>query len=71
MTVTRETVPLEGTLKGEGYERTCQVRATRCVTYADESTDALCVSYSRCDIEDADDFPDGNYELTFRGTQSC
>lgn len=67
MTVTKETVPLEGTLKGEGYERTCHVRATRSVTYADESTDALCVSYSRCDIEDEDDFPDGNCELTFQG----
>jgi hypothetical protein len=34
-------------------------------TYADECSRPLCVSYSRCDIEDQDDFPDGNYELTF------
>jgi hypothetical protein len=67
MTVTKQTVPLEGTLKGEGHERRCRVRAIRREMYADECPRPLCVSYSRCDIEDQDDFPDGNYELTFDG----
>lgn len=67
MTVTKETVPLEGTLKGEGYRRMCHVRATRRETYADECPRPICVSYSRCDIEDDDHFPDGNYELILEG----
>jgi hypothetical protein len=65
MTVTKQTVPIQGTLKGEGHERRCRVRAIRRETYADECPRPLCVSYSRCDIEDQDDFPDGDYELTF------
>ena len=67
MTVTKETVPLEGALKGEGYERKCCVRATRRFTYADECSHPLYVSYSRCEIEDRDDFPDGDYELIVGG----
>jgi hypothetical protein len=67
MTVTKETVPVEGVISGQGLERTCRLRAVRRQTYADESTKPLCVSYSRCDIEDTDDFPDGEYELSFDG----
>jgi hypothetical protein len=67
MSVTKETLPIEGVLKGQGHERTCRVRATRCSTYPDEGTEPVSVSYSRCRIEDADDFPDGNYELVFDG----
>lgn len=65
MTVTKETIPLEGVISGQGLERTCHLRAVRRETYADESSKPLCVSYSRCDIEDTDDFPDGEYELSF------
>ena len=67
MTVTKETLPLEGLLKDQGRQRTCRVRATRRATYPDECTEPVCVSYSRCVIEDADDFPDGDYELMFDG----
>jgi hypothetical protein len=66
MTVTKETVPLEATLAGEGRQRTCRIRVSRCATY-DESADPAYVSYTRCRIEDADDFPDGHYELHFDG----
>lgn len=65
MTVTKETVGLQGVISGQGLERACHLRAVRRETYADESTKPLCVSYSRCDIEDTDDFPDGEYELSF------
>ena len=65
MTVTKETIPLEGVISGQGLERSCHLRAVRQETYVDESTKPLCVSYSRCDIEDTDDFPDGEYELSF------
>jgi len=65
MTVTRETIPLEGVISGQGLERACHLRAVRRKIYADESMKPLCVSYSRCDIEDTDDFPDGEYELSF------
>ena len=69
MTVTKETLPLEGTLRGAGYERKCRVRATRRFTYADECPQPVCVSYSRCNIEDRDEFPDGDYELIVDGQE--
>ena len=43
------------------------MKAIRFVTYADESPDTLYMSYSRCEIEEEDDFADGKYELTFQG----
>ena len=67
MAVIKETVPLDATLKGEGRERTCRVKALRHAIYADECSRPTCFSYSRCDIEDSDDFPDGYYELHFEG----
>jgi len=67
MTVTKETIPLQGTLKGEGHERMCRLKALRHATYADECSQPTCFSYSRCVIEDTDDFPDGEYELEFEG----
>ena len=56
MTVTKETRAIEGVLKGQGRERTCRLRVTRRATYPDECTQPICVSYSRCIIEDIDDF---------------
>jgi hypothetical protein len=35
--------------------------------YEDESTVPVAVAYSSCDIVDAADFPEGNYELQFDG----
>lgn len=64
MSVTRETDRVEGMLTGEGCQRACRVQVSRCATY-DESADPLFVTYSRFQIEDADDFPDGHYELRF------
>lgn len=43
------------------------VRVSRCSTYADEAAEPAFVSYSRCRIEDGDDFPEGEYELRFDG----
>ena len=68
MTVTRETDSLEGTLTGEGRQRTCRVRVSKHATY-DECAKPVCVSYSRFQIEDEDDFPDGDYELSCSGLQ--
>lgn len=65
MTVTKETVELEGVLTGEGRERTCVVKVLQHATYADECTRPTCLAYSRCVIEDVDDFPDGEYQLEF------
>lgn len=67
MTVTKENVPLHGILRGEGCERTCRLKALRHTMYADECSHPTCCSYSRCVIEDSDDFPDGDYELEFEG----
>jgi hypothetical protein len=66
MTTTKEIVSLRGTLRGEGHQRKCSVRATRSSTY-EESTIPLAIEYSRCDIVDGDDFPEGDYELEFDG----
>jgi hypothetical protein len=41
------------------------VKALRHTTYEGEDATPVCVSYSRCEIEDTDDFPDGNYEVEF------
>ena len=65
MAVTKEIVSLNGVLRGEGQERKCRVKAERHTTYADERATPTCVSYSKCEIEDTDDFPDGNYEVEF------
>jgi hypothetical protein len=67
MTTTKEIVSLRGTLRGEGHQRTCSVRATRSSMYEDESTVPVAIAYSRCDIVDGDDFPEGDYELEFDG----
>jgi hypothetical protein len=65
MAVTKEAVSLEGVLKGEGHERICRVKTMRHTTYADECASPTCFSYSKCEIEDVDDFPDGDYEVEF------
>jgi hypothetical protein len=65
MAVTKETVSLEGVLKGEGHERKCGVKVVRHTTYEDECATPTCFSYSKCEIEDTDDFPDGDYEVEF------
>ena len=67
MTTTKEIVPLHGILRGEGRQRTCSVQATRSTMYEDESTQPVAIAYSRCDIVDGDDFPEGDYELEFDG----
>jgi hypothetical protein len=67
MTVCKETVFLNGVLRGEGRERTCRVRATRNSEFPDESVIAASIAYCRCCVEDVDDFPDGDYELEFDG----
>ena len=67
MSATKEIVSLHGTLRGEGRQRTCSIRATRNSVYEDESTVPVAITYSRCDIVDADDFTEGNYELEFDG----
>jgi hypothetical protein len=67
MTVCKETVLLNGTLRGEGRQRTCRVRATRNSEFSDESAVPTSFAYCRCDVDDPDDFPDGDYELEFDG----
>jgi len=65
MAVTKDTVSLEAVLRGEGRERECRVKAQRHTTYEGEDATPVGASYSRCEIEDTDDFPDGNYEVVF------
>jgi hypothetical protein len=65
--IDKETVLLEGVLRGGAHQRSCRVKAIRKINYPDECPSPICVSYSRCEIVDADDFPDGRYELEFDG----
>jgi hypothetical protein len=67
MSVTKDTVSLEGVLKGGGHERKCRVKTVRHTTYEGECATPVCVSYSKCEVEDTDDFPEGNYEVEFDG----
>jgi hypothetical protein len=67
MIVTKETVLLDAELCGEGRQRSCRVHVLRRLTYPDESPSRTSVSYSRCQVDDPDDFADGNYELHFEG----
>jgi len=65
MPTSKEVVFLCGVLRGEGRLRQCRVKATKHSTYVDESSEPASVAYSSLSIEDADDYPDGNYELEF------
>jgi len=67
MTVTKEIVPLGGVLRGEGHERKCRIKAWRHAMFEDEANTPIRLTYSRCEIEDADEFPDGDYVLEFDG----
>ena len=67
MSVCKENVLLEGTLRGEGRQRTCRVKAIRSSEFPDEAVAPTAITYCRCDIDDSDDFPDGDYELEFDG----
>jgi hypothetical protein len=67
MIVTKKTVPLDAELCGEGRQRRCRVHVLRRLTYPDESPSPTSFSYSRCQVDDPDNFPNGNYELRFEG----
>ena len=58
---------LDATLHGEGRQRACRVKATRKSEFADETAVPTSIAYCRCDVDDSDDFPDGDYELEFDG----
>ena len=63
----KQIVSLRGTLRGEGRERECRIRATKTSMHVDEVAAPVVSGYSRIDIVDSDDFPIGNYEVTFDG----
>lgn len=63
----KETVFLDATLRGEGRQRKCRVKAIRSRDFPDESAAPVSVAYCRCEIQDSDEFPDGDYELEFDG----
>jgi hypothetical protein len=60
----KQIIFLQGTLRGEGRERECRIRATRTSRYADEAAHPVVSGYSRIEIVDSDDFPVGDYEVT-------
>jgi hypothetical protein len=60
----KQIIFLQGTLRGEGRERECRIRATRTSRYADEVAHPVVSGYSRIEIVDIDDFPVGDYEVT-------
>lgn len=66
MSSRKEPVVLRGTIRGEGRQRECLIRATKVSLYVDESATPVSVAYSRLSLDD-DNFPDGNYEVEFNG----
>ena len=67
MTNQREHFQTRGTLRGQGRERLCWVEGTKIKTFVDELTTPTHVIYEKVKVADHDDFPDGNYEVTFDG----
>jgi hypothetical protein len=59
----RESVVLQGMLRGEGRERSCRVRAIKVAM----PCEPMASEYANMDIADSDDFPDGSYEVTVAG----
>jgi len=62
----KESIVLRGTLRGEGRQRPCLIRATRVSLYVDESAAPVSIAYASLSVDD-DNFPDGNYEVEFNG----
>jgi len=58
---------LSGILRGEGRQRECRIRATKVTMQVDELMPSPPIAYANLAIVDLDDFPDGNYEVTFDG----
>jgi len=56
----RESVVLQGILRGEGHERSCRVRAIKVAM----PCEPMASEYADMDIADSDNFPDGSYEVT-------
>ena len=48
-------------------QRNCSVTADRHEMHVNEKADPVKVSYSMVSIADSDDWPDGDYELTYDG----
>jgi hypothetical protein len=65
MSTCKETVVMDGFLHGEGRKRACRVKAVRNSTFPDESASPISIAYCRCEIEDTDEFPNGEYQLEF------
>ena len=63
MTSRRESVVLQGILRGEGHERSCRVRAIKVAM----PCEPMASEYADMDIADSDNFPDGSYEVTVAG----
>jgi hypothetical protein len=63
----REIVLLPGTLRGEGRERSCRVRAMKVTLQVEGQRE---IEYADVGIADSDDFLDGNYEVTFAGKKA-
>jgi hypothetical protein len=59
----REPVILQGILRGEHRERSCRISAIK-VTLGGEPN---VFEYTRPEIVDSDDFPDGDYEVEYHG----
>jgi hypothetical protein len=59
----RESVVLQGMLRGEGHERPCRVRAVKVAM----PCEPMASDYADMGIADSDNFPDGSYEVTVAG----
>lgn len=68
MTTTRTTtVILPGILRSEGgqLQRNCKVRVNRHEIHVNERAEPVNITYSGLSIADSDDWPDGDYKVTY------
>lgn len=63
----KEPFRARGTLRGQGRERSCSVEGSRTKVFVNELSEPVKVILDTVRVTDRDDFPDGDYELTFDG----
>lgn len=58
---------VQGALSGQGRRRECRIQVVKTSIQVDERSGSMGFTYSNASIVDSDDFPDGDYEVTYEG----
>ena len=63
----KEVIRGSGVLSGEGRKRQCRFQVTKTSLRVNDRSAPVDSAYSNLSITDSDNWPDGTYELEFRG----